>query len=393
LKNLRIDLKLHQEVIKSSDYDPFKLSLILRKYTPEDRSYIVNQVNARQKAKIKIPEFYTQEKVVYPSLLSVEQASSSSTARYKAELVKDGTLIDMTGGLGVDSFFFSQSVSKVLYIEKDKDIAEIALYNFRVLNARNIEIINDDSLNYIKNISDKFNYIYLDPSRRFEDRRVFKLEDSVPNVMEIVPILLEKAEKIIIKVSPLIDITYILHHFKHLFQVHIVAVNQECKEILILLDDKKYTQDTDIVTWSKEVNRTHSFISNMKENEEECDYSAPLRYIYDPNVSLRKSGLFNAVGKRFHLKKLAPNSHLYTNNELNTLFPGRIFKILDVKQWKDLVKDKTIRKANIATRNFRLKVKEIRQKTGICEGGDTYIFCTTDLDNKKKILVTEKVNC
>ncbi len=392
MKSPRIDLKLQREVVITSDYDPFKLSLRLRNYSLEDRLYIVNQVKARQKAKVKIPEFYAHENIVYPSVTSVEQASSSVTASYKADLVKDGTLVDMTGGLGVDSYFFSRSVSKVIYIEKNRETAEFAIHNFRILKAANIEVKHTDSLNFFKNRGETYNFIYIDPSRRRDKRRVFRLEDSEPNVLEIVPLLLKKAEIIMIKVSPLIDIQYLLFHFKQISQIHIVAVNGECKEVLVLMDEKMDTQNPEIITWSKEKNQKHIFHSTLRENEKECDYSYPLRFIYDPNVSIRKSGLFNAVGNRFKLAKLAPNSHLYTENEIYDTFPGRIFEVVEVKNWKDLTKDKTSRSANIARRNFRLNVNDIREKTGIKEGGETYLFFTTDYDNRAKVLVTKKVH-
>ncbi len=329
--------------------------------------------------------------LVFTSAESVEQASSSVTGKYKAGLIRGGSVIDMTGGLGIDAYFISKVAEEVIYIEKNRDQVNTARLNFQKLGVTNISVINQDSTTFIKEFSGKVNTIYIDPSRRINSRRVFKLEDSEPDITGIFDILLEKAERVIIKLSPLIDIKYLLDRFRHLVQVHVVSVSNECKEIIMVAEKTGSVEGPEIIASDSVDGRVITFRSDPGEESRECGLGWPEKFIYDPNTAIRKAGLFNSAGRQFDLVKLAKNSHLYTGATLIDHFPGRRFEILGIYGFGEFLKLKFSGKANIAIRNFPLSVEELRKRTGIGEGGDHYIFATSDLTGQPVILLTVKI--
>ncbi|MBR9997572.1 MAG: RsmD family RNA methyltransferase, partial [Cyclobacteriaceae bacterium] len=321
---------------------------------------------------------------------AVAQASSSVAADYKSGLIRGGTVIDMTGGLGVDTYFFSRSADRVIYLEKERELADSAAHNFIRLKVNNVKVIHEECMSYIRKTREKVDCIYIDPSRRRGSRRVFRIEEAEPDAGAVYLELLEQAGKVIIKLSPFLDIRYLIEKFQYISRIHVVAIDQECREILLVLDREEGSGDPEVVTWSKEKDKTQEFISSLGENEMFCGYDLPGDFIYDPNVAIRKAGLFNVVGNRFKLKKLAPNSHLYTGNTSVEDFPGRSFNLIQTLTFKEFLKTKSIKRASIATRNFRLKAEDIRKRTGIGEGGDTFIFCTTNMENEPLVLVTHR---
>jgi 16S rRNA G966 N2-methylase RsmD len=384
------DSRILRTLRKASLTDPYEFSLQLREFSSEERIFIATQIAARQKARDKIPDFYADNQIFYPSALSVEQASSSVAAHYKARLVSGGTLIDMTGGLGVDSFYFSKKADKVIYLEIDRLVAAYAVNNFKRLEMDQVEVIQEDSLAYIHRMKEKASYIYVDPSRRHGGRKVFRIEESEPDALAIHRSLLEKARIVIIKLSPFLDIRYLIENFYRIRQIHVVAIDQDCRELLLVLDRENSSADPRIIAWSMENHMEQEFVSTLGENEIPCEFDDPGAFIYDPDVSVRKSGLFNSLGNRFNLKKLAPNSHLYTGDTIVTNFPGRKFHLEKILTFREFLKMKTLTRAHIAVRNFHLRPVEIRKRSGIGEGGDIYIFCTTTMENKPVVLVTRK---
>lgn len=392
MRRIHIDPKNEEEILSASEADPYRLSLSLKDFPAEDRIFITTQVGARQKARYKIPEFYFNRQVLYPSIQSVEQASSSIAARYKAALIKGGTLIDMTGGLGVDAYFFSMCTEKVIYIERNEKLAEYADHNFLILGVKNIQIVHGDSVDYLRQKEKIADVIYVDPSRRPGSMRVFRIEASEPDVTGLYRELLRKANRLIVKLSPFIDIKYLIKQFEFIREIHVLAIDHDCKEIILVLDKNEFSDDPDLITCSREKDLEHLFVTSWKKNDTSCGFDLPRRYIYDPNVAIRKTGLFNELARRFRLKKLAHNSHLFTGDEYMGSFPGRIFSLTKTLPMKDFLKTKVVDKANIATRNFPLKVQEIRKRTGIQEGGDIYLFCTSNMKNEPLVLMTEKID-
>jgi len=384
------------EFIKANESsDPFELSLRSHQFSLDIRKLISEQVLSRQKLKKKVPSWGKFDQIILPKPVSIEQASSEITARYKSELIQGGQLLDLTGGMGVDTYFFSKKAKHVDYIEKDQEIAAIAQYNFSYMDLKNIRVINQKAEEFLSSAgsSDDYDIVYLDPSRRRLSDKVFKLEDSEPNILEIQPALKLISGKLIIKASPFLDIKYSFRQLDQLSEVHILAVDNECKEILLISDPGKEDEDILIsaINFSKgEIQRYDSSI--FKERDSQSNFTDTGRYIYDPNTAIRKAGLFHSIAEDFDLSKLSNNSHLYFSDTLSRRFPGRIFELNDRIPFHKFLKKPMYKKAHIAVRNFPLTVSEIRKKSGIKEGGDLYIFGTTDHHKNAFFILARKID-
>lgn len=383
-----------QAFIQAHEQDePAQLVLEGHKYPAIPIKEVAAQIQARQKAKHKFPEWYQKSGIIFPPALSVEQASSEVTGRYKAGLVKGEHLVDLTGGMGMDTYYLSQSFQQTDYVEQDEALVSLAKHNFEALGRTKITTYHTSAEDFLKNLNRKADCIYLDPARRDEQKRkVFRLEDCTPDVVALQDLLLDKGKKVLIKTAPLLDIQAALQVLKHVEKVLVIAVNQECKEVLYLLD-QEFEGEPKISTvhFLHEQVQEFSF-SRRQEEKAEVLYAEPSDYLYEPNTAILKAGAFKAVAEAFQLAKLHPNSHLYTSNELQTQFPGRIFQLKAVSKYNKKAIQQLIPsgKANITTRNFPDSVQQIRKKIGIKEGGEIYVFATTDLDNKNILLVTEK---
>lgn len=351
---------------------------------------IAQQVEGKQKAKNKLPSWFKTKNLLYPVRLSMEQCSSELTAQYKASLTQGNNFIDLTGGFGVDSYYIGQSFSKGTHCEVNKDLQAIVAHNFQTLNT-NLQSINEDGLEQLKNSREEFDLIYLDPARRGKHQeKVIRLEDYTPNILEHLDLLFQKGKQLLLKTAPFLDIKQVLNQLSGVHSVHVVALNNECKEVLYLLK-RGFTEETQL--HCVDVAKKHAFSFHYQEEKDSCPTSLPLKYLYEPNAAILKGGAFNSISTAFKLLKLHINSHLYTSDSLQSDFPGRIFKIEQISKLnkKELNRILPSKKANITRRNFPLTVAEIRQKTGLKEGGDNYLFATTLKDHKPMILVCTKV--
>lgn len=352
---------------------------------------IVAQILAKKKCKNKLPSWFETKNIYYPNKLNIEQTSSEITGQYKANLVSGNTLIDITGGFGIDALAFSKCVKNVFHCEINKELSKIAKHNFEILDATNIKTIAEDGIDFLKKSSEKFDWIYIDPSRRNDAKgKVFLLNDCLPNVPENIDLLFDKSDNVLLKNSPILDIKSAINELKFVKEIHVVAVNNEVKELLYILE-KNYENSIQIKTSNIQKNNIQLFDFKL-DTDVESNFNLPKKYLYEPNVAILKSGGFNEVTTQFEIDKLHPNSHLYTSEELIN-FPGRRFKILNVipfdkKQLKKLI---PTGKANITTRNFPQTVAQIRKKSGIKDGGNQYLFFTTDLNNKHIVIVCEKI--
>ncbi|TPV33485.1 class I SAM-dependent methyltransferase [Paucihalobacter ruber] len=354
---------------------------------------LLEQIVSKSKAQQKLPTWFQTENIYYPNKLNIEQTSSEITANYKAQLVSGDSLIDITGGFGVDSYYFSNNFKSVAHCEINQDLHEIAAHNFNVLNKTNIKTICSDGIKYIKSQDKNFDCIYADPSRRHNLKgKVFMLKDCEPDIPENLDILLNYAPTILIKTSPLLDINLALKELKHVMQIHAVAVDNEVKELLWLIS-KNNNNIVKVITANIKSNYTEYFEFNLHdENQLELSYSEPLTYLYEPNAAIMKSGAFKSIAVKLGVEKLDQHTHLYTSNNL-VEFPGRVFKINQVVPFsKSTLKSLHINKANITTRNFPIDVKSLREKFKIEDGGERYLFFTTIFDNKKVVLICEKLS-
>lgn len=344
---------------------------------------LANQIVAKQKSEKKLPTWFTSKNIYYPAKLSIEQTSSEITADYKSNLVTGSSIVDITGGFGVDCFAFSKQFKKVTHCEINNELSEIVAHNYKQLGVSNIETIASDGLEYLKNTSEKYDCIYIDPSRRNDAKgKVFLLKDCLPNVPENLDLLFEKSDTILIKNSPILDITSTINELKHVKEIHIVAVKNEVKELLFLL--KKNCKETvEVKTVNMLENSHQEFIFNSNSTID-LDYTLPQEYLYEPNSAILKSGGFNEVATQLKVNKLHQHSHLYTSEKFIENFPGRIFKIESTFPYnkKKFKKEITTDKANITTRNFPKTVAQIRKETKLKDGGDTYLFFSTNMNNE-----------
>ena len=355
--------------------------------TPE----VVEQIAAKKKSKEKLPTWFSTKNIYYPNKLNIEQTSSETTAKYKSDLISGSSIIDLTGGFGVDSYYFSKKASQVVHCEINKNLSEIASHNFKLLEASNIETIAENGIDYLMKSDQNFDCIYIDPSRRNDAKgKVFLLKDCLPNVPENIEFLFEKSTVILIKNSPILDITSAINELKYVKEIHVVAVHNEVKELLYILE-KNYKNSIEIKTINILKNKNQLFDFKL-DTDKNSTFSLVKKYVYEPNASIMKSGGFNEVSAQLKIDKLHQNSHLYTSEKLID-FPGRRFEVshtipFDKKQLKKLIPSG---KANITTRNFPQTVAQIRKKTGLKDGGEIYLFFTTDINNKHLVIVCQKI--
>lgn len=352
---------------------------------------LVEQILSKNKCKNKLPTWFNTKNIYYPNKINIEQSSSEITARYKSGLIDGNSLIDITGGYGVDSYYFSKKIKKVTYCDLNSDLSEIVSHNNNVLKTKNITAYPVDGLKYLKQHDHKFDWIYVDPSRRNESKgKVFLLEDCLPNVPEQLDLLFKYSNNILLKLSPVLDIKATIQDLSFVKEIHIIALKNEVKELLFILQNGfKNEIKIKSVNIKKESNE---FFESVYHTSTLASFSLPKTYLYEPNASILKAGLFNEVSDQLNIDKLHINSHLYTNDDL-IYFPGRRFKITHVLSYnkKELKKLIPSQKANITTRNFPETVKQIRKKIGFKDGGNNFLFFTTNMDNKHIVLVCDKV--
>jgi hypothetical protein len=383
-----------QEFINTNIGIPIsKLALQKNPFPEMEWISILNQIAAKTKAKDKLPNWFSTENIIYPNKISIEQTSSEKTAAYKATIVSGGNLIDLTGGFGVDDYYFSKKMQHVTHCEINSELSAIVNHNFKQLSIQNITCYAGDSLNTLNTLYLKWDWIYIDPSRRSDTKgKVFMLKDCLPNVPENLDFYFNKSNAILIKTAPILDISAGLTELTNVQTIHIVALENEVKEILWELK-KDYSGEIKIKTISILKQKTECFDFTLNHNSQIPVYSLPQKYLYEPNSAIMKSGGFAEVGTNYNLNKLHKHSHLYTSNELIS-FPGRIFEIENSISYSKIEMKRLLenKKANITTRNFPDTVEAIRKKWKIKDGGNIYCFFTTDENNNKIVLICNKLN-
>ena len=438
-----------------------------------DKQFVIRQIQARQVLSKKLPSWAENDELIFPKKLSLEQCSSELTAKYKAslstefveerlstkrhetisvdscelveekrfsvdscelveekrfsadscelveekrfsvdscELVdKERVLVDLTGGMGVDTAFLSDDFDKTFYVEMQEELCEIAKHNFKVLN-KNIEVVNDNAEHFLT-ICDEVDCIYLDPARRDEyGRKMVSLHDCSPDVVELHDLLLEKAKRVLIKVSPMLDIEMVKKELKDISSIHVVAVRNECKEVLIsqrTTDNGQQSvgasQHLSITATDLREGWNFTFFEEEELNAQWTLADGVGKYLYEPGVACMKAGCFKLLSQRYALDKLHRNSHLYTSDELISDFPGRIFEVLEVfpfdkktkKEITSLLSQQPTAKSqqpkvSVATRNFPLSAEELKKNLGVQDGSDFYLFGTTMKGEKKVVIIVKK---
>lgn len=384
----RAFIQLHQHD------DPKALALRGCKNPDVDISFALQQIQGRQKAKQKLPDFFEKEDILYPVSISLEQCSSSLTAHYKTEIMAGESLIDFSGGFGVDTFAFARKVKSCHYVEPVRELHDIVMHNAQVFGLQNITFHNETMEQAIEHL-EAVDVIYLDPSRRDNHgHRVITIEQCTPDVVQWKDKLLSKATQVLVKLSPMIDLKQALRQIPEIQTIHVVSIDGECKEVLLHLT-KKQTENHTFKTINIQKGYRQDFIFSEAEERQSIPPMAEElgQYLYEPNASIMKAGGFKCLANRYHLQKLHPHTHLYTSNEQIENFPGRTFLIKNQfpagkKHYKAHLTALT--KANIATRNFPLTAEELKKEMELKDGGETYIFGTTWRKDEKAIILCTK---
>lgn len=339
---------------------------------------IAQQLKGLQVAKHKFPMLYQTKGIYFPLSVNLEQASSEATANYKANLVKGKKIIDLTGGLGIDSIAFSQSFEEVIHIEQNPDLSEIVAHNVKTLG-KNIKCFNGTFENYfVQNPNETYDVIYLDPARRNASGRKFILEDLEPNILEYMNSFFAKAPKVMVKLSPLLDLSLTIHQLPNVTEIHIVSLKNEVKDFLIILDQTIQTQNPKIVCVNLESKQETISYQFEEESLFNAQFSGPKNYIYEPNSSILKAGGFKIITSKYPVFKLHQNTHLYTSEELIKEFPGRIFKIEEIirNPKKEIAKTK----ANLLVKNYPENIDTIKKKLKINDGGNITLIFTQSIE-------------
>jgi THUMP domain-like len=383
---------IQEFITENSGASISKLALQKNPFPEIDWILILNQIEAKTKAKDKLPTWFSTENIMYPGKISVEQTSSERTAAYKASLVSGSTLIDLTGGFGVDDYYFSKNFKNITHCEINEDLSAIVQHNFEQLKVENCTFHAADSTTVLNDSSQKWDWIYIDPSRRNDAKgKVFMLRDCLPNVPELLDFYFEKTNAVLIKTAPLLDISAGLSELKHVKNIHIIALENEVKELLFEIHNQ-YSGTIAIKTANILKDKTETFEFILGDNSNFPSYHLPQKYLYEPNSAIMKSGGFDEVSAVFQINKLHKHSHLYTSDEIID-FPGRVFEIEKCISYSknEMKTELQNQQANVTTRNFPDTVENIRKKWKIKNGGNVYCFFTTDKNDHKIVLICRKI--
>lgn len=427
------------DFIRQHQEDDVRLLAFLgSKYPEVDMPFALDQIRGRKVARTKLPRWAGIEDIIYPPHISMEQCSSETTAMYKAELAarllniqsrktpnpeneenskicefptesavgskfakNEGTcdfheeidFVDLTGGFGVDfSYIAARLGVKAMYVERQAHLCEAAKENFERLGVENAEVKNGDGVEVLHSLS-HLSLLFIDPARRDDaGNKVVSLQDCTPDVTQLQDEMLEKADFIIIKLSPMLDWHRAVSELKHVREVHIVSTGNECKELLLVLSSKS-EENASLKVYCVNDNQVMSYPEDDDSVVSIASDASSIAYLYEPNASLMKAGCFGVISSQYGAKMLAKNSHLFVSQEPISDFPGRSFRIKAVSSFnkKELKRHLSgITKANIATRNFPLSVAELRKRLKLKDGGETYIFATTLSDESHVLVITEK---
>ncbi len=374
--------------------DTAGLLLAARRYADVDVPFAVEQIEARRRLKGKLPEWYANPDLIMGGRVPAEQCSSEQTARYKRSILygeerlglrvesqRMRSLCDMTGGMGVDFWYMSEGMEQAIYTERNETLCEIAKHNFKTLKRDSLIVRCGDGQ---KLPIPSVDVIYLDPARRAGDgSRVYAIEACEPNVIEWQDELLQHAKMVLVKLSPMVDLTDVIRKLRNVTDIYIVGVKNECKEVLVKqvpsdsLKGEKHIRCVQVHCVDFLTDRTIEYTFKLSDEMGISVVSEVGDFLYEPDVTLMKAQAFGNLCHRFSICQLDEGTHLMTSNKFISDFPGRIFEVKEQISFSSKILKRlkqTIPQANIATRNFPLTANELRKKTGIRDGGDLYLF-------------------
>ena len=352
---------------------------------------IIAQLVARKKCKTKLPLWYQTPNIYYPPPLSIEQSSSAPTAQYKGKLVEGTVLYDLTGGMGIDCMALAVNFNTSNYVEYNKDLCHRFSINQKLLGQGHINIqyqSAEDALAHIKT-SD---VIYIDPARRNVDqKKICEFDDCTPNIKPLISELRKKSKSIMIKASPMMDLSKGLLDLGPVAEIHIISVRNECKEIVFIIKNKNYPPPT---LHCVNLDSLHPPLQgNLTEEKSlSIEYCMPKNIILDPNTSILKAGLFKTIGHRYGLSKIAINTHFYTSDEKLKDFPGRQFEVIGPLNKKNVKKLLPTGKANVITKNYPLSAGKLKVQWGLDDGGSYFVLGFRDQENVAQCWLTKKID-
>lgn len=355
---------------------------------------LASQLKARQKAKDKLPSWYSRDGIVFPHGVALEQCSSETTACWKAKGLKGKGFADLTGGTAVDSWALSGVFDEGIMIEPDAERCQLAAHNLQLLGATNIRVLKSNATEFLKPSREAFDLIYLDPDRRTTADRAVGFHDCQPNVVQLLPELLERSELVLIKASPMLDIQQGSAQLRNVAEVAVLAVNNEVKELLFYCRKQPGGFCIRAVNLFGKGGEELFAFDPEEEKEAEVEYSEPLSILFEPNAAILKAGAFKSISVRFGLKKLHPNTHLYTAAATSEDFPGRVFQVQQVIPFSSSLSKKKLfgfSRAHVVTRNFPLAAAELQKKLKLQEGDGNYLIGATVAGGKRVLIVAVRI--
>lgn len=379
-----------------------QLALQAHRHPDVDIQAALTQLAGRQAAAVKLPRWAAVEGILYPPRLSLEQCSSDATAAYKVSIVAgctgQGRFADLTGGLGVDCAALAAHFPQATYVERQEELCALAAHNFPLLGVSHVQVHRADCTTFLQQMP-PVDWIFIDPARRdTHGGKTVSIDRCEPDVAQLEEALLAKANRVLVKLSPMLDLSLALHQLHRVAAAHVVSVDNECKELLLVLDREVSVPADDVPVCCVNLGTRSSTPLVFTRNGEQqavCSYaSEPGRYLYEPNASLLKAGAFRSVASIYKVEKLHPNSHLYTSDTPVAGFPGRTFRLTGHCNFHKKEVSRLLggeRRANLAVRNFPSTVAQLRKQLKLAEGGDRYLFATTLADGRKVLLAGERV--
>ncbi|EAZ82278.1 class I SAM-dependent methyltransferase [Algoriphagus machipongonensis] len=376
--------ELHSAELKKFVQDHLREdpALLLLKFAGKvdfDLKTAVQQISARQKASKKLPEWTQNPALFFPPSLSLEQSSSEETARHKAQGLSGNLIVDLTGGFGVDAYYLSKNFKQGIYCEYQPELFKLTKQNLEILAPGKFQFYQGDGLTFLKEQNQYFDLIYADPARRGKgNQKLYKIQDCEPDLVSEWEVLKEKSSQIILKYSPMLDISQAWNEIQDIQKITILSVKNEVKELLIHWNKNEATPNQQVLVQDIGLGYPDFSFSLQEEKLAQTLYSEPKRFLIEPHSGILKAGAFKLFGQRLGLQKLETNSHLYTSEEYPVKIPGKVFEVIrEVSpKKKEIKKLFPSGKVNVITRNYASGSEALKKKLGLKDGGDNYLIGT-----------------
>ncbi len=370
-----LEKEVQDFILAHLDKEAHRIALSVSPFPEVTSTELAGQILSKKKASSKLPSWFSNTEIYYPKSLSIEQSSSEITAAYKASLIKGELAIDLTAGFGVDSYYFSRSFKRVISCEVNEDLSEIAAWNAKKMGINSIQSLATDGISFLRESDLLFDLIYLDPARRQEGNKVFRLKDCHPDVTQHLTLLLERGKRVMIKTSPLLDLSAGMQELSCVHEIHIVSTKNECKELLWILGEDASPSPLIYAVTLNEQQKTFTYSWGCETEKATTAMHLSYPYLYEPDAALLKSGAFDLIAHRYRLLKLHTQTQLYVSDQLNEAFPGRIFRVNEVWNMSTFKKKKEL-SGNVICRQFPEKPETLQKRYRIQPSEKDFLIFT-----------------